>query len=320
VTGTAAKLVAVAVIAVLTAANALGLKTGTRLQNVLTVLKYAMLLSLTVGGVAVFWNRPWASSAPLPNAPSGWLLALAFSSALVGPAFSQSAWTNITFAGAEVRRPERTFPVALLLGCALVTVLYVATNDAYLKALGLEGIARAPFDRVGTAAAERMLPGAGATLMAAGILVSTFGCNNGLVLSGARVLYALAKDGLFFGFAARLNRAGVPGLSLLTQGVWASLLALSGTYSQLLKYVVAAELALSVLLVLAVPVLRRKQPDRSRPYRTWGYPVTPVLYAVLVTCATVLLTIANPATTWPGYLLVASGVPVYFIWRGARRR
>ncbi len=318
-TPAAAKLVAIGVVALLTATNASGLKTGTRIQNVLTTIKIAALLALMLAGLALFASRPALASPPLEAAPSGLLLALAFATASVGPLFSQSAWTNVTFAGAEVRDPARTFPRALLIGCALVTSLYVLTNVSYLKTLGLGGIAHAAEGRVGTAAAEAILPGLGATLMAAAILVSTFGCNNGLILSGARVLYALAKNGLFFRFASRLNRAGVPGLALLVQGVWASLLVLSGSYSQLLKYVVSAELALSVLLVLAVPVLRRKHPEMPRPYRTWGYPVTPALYAVLATALTVLLSAANPHQTWPGYALVLSGIPVYAIWKRAGR-
>jgi APA family basic amino acid/polyamine antiporter len=314
-----AKLVAIGVVALLTATNANGLKTGTRIQNVLTTIKIAALLALMLAGLALFASRPALGSPPLEAAPSGLLLALAFATASVGPLFSQSAWTNVTFAGAEVRDPARTFPRALLIGCALVGSLYVLTNVSYLKVLGLAGVAGAPEGRVGTAAAAAILPGLGAAVMAAAILVSTFGCNNGLILSGARVLYALAKDGLFFRFAFRLNRAGVPGLALLVQGVWASLLVLSGSYSQLLKYVVSAELALSVLLVLAVPVLRRKHPEMPRPYRTWGYPVTPALYAVLATALTVLLSAANPHQTWPGYALVLSGIPVYAIWKKTAR-
>jgi APA family basic amino acid/polyamine antiporter len=317
VTGLSAQLVAVGVIAVLTATNALGLKTGTRVQNVLTLVKVAALLLLTVAGIVLFASRPAVAQPPLESPPGGLALAFAFATAAVGPLFSQSAWTNVTFAGAEVRDPERTFPRALLLGCALVASLYVLANVSYLKALTLGGVVHAPEGRVGTAAAAAILPGAGGALMAAAILVSTFGCDNGLILSGARVLYALAKDGLFFRFGARLNGAGVPGLALLVQGVWASLLVMSGTYSQLLKYVVSAEIALSVFLVLAVPVLRKKRPG-ARGWRTPGAPVTPLLYAVLATALCVLLSIANPRQTWPGYAIVLSGIPVYALWR--RRR
>lgn len=320
VQGGLAKLVAVLVVAVLTATNAQGLRAGTLVQNVLTVVKYLALLSLTVGGLLVSRTAPAEPTGAAPGGLSGLLLALAFATALVGPLFSQSAWTNVTFAGSEVARSERTFPLALVLGGFLVATLYVFANVSYLRVLGLSGIQHAANDRVGTASAEALLPGLGGTLMAGAILISTFGCDNGLILSGARVLYALAKDGLFFGFASRLNRAGVPGLALLAQAVWASLLVLSGTYSDLLKYVVSAEIVLTIFLVLCVPVLRRKDPDRPRPYRTWGHPVTPALFALLAASITVLLAIANPRTTAPGYALVLSGLPVYALWKRRQKK
>ena len=317
VEGWTARLVAAGVVLVLTFTNSLGLKTGTRTQNVLTVVKYVALFSLMAGGFLA--PRVAGGPASLPSTPEGGALALAFAAALVGPAFAQSAWTNVTFAGAEVARPERTFPFALAGGCLLVTVLYVATNVSYLRVLGLDGIAHAPLDRVGTAAAARLLPGSGASLMAGFILISTFGCANGLILSGARVIYALAKDGLFFGAAARLNDRAVPGAALVVQALWSSLLALSGTYSQLLQYVVSVELVVVILLVAAVPVLRRKQPGVARPYRTFGYPATPTVFFLLAIPLTVLLAVARPHTTWPGYLLVLAGLPAYAIARRATR-
>ena len=317
VAGGAAKGVAIGVVVVLTATNALGIKTGTRMQNVLTVVKYAALLALTIGGVFFAPALP----EPVPAAalaPEGIAFALAFAVALVGPSFSQSAWTNVTFPGGEVKDPERTCPVALLLGCLLVAALYVLANVGYLRTLGFEGIAHAPGDRVGTAAAERLWPGTGATMMAGAILVSTFGCANGLILSGARVIYALSNDGLFSARGASLNRFGVPGAALAGQAIWAGLLVASGTYSDLLKYVVSVELIVLILLVAAVPVLRHRQPDAPRGYRTWGYPLTPAIFVLLAAALTILLAIAAPRTTWPGYLLVLLGVPVYFL--RARRR
>jgi APA family basic amino acid/polyamine antiporter len=320
VSGAAAKAVAMGVVLVLTGTNALGLKTGTRIQNVLTVVKYLALLALTVGGL---FFAPAVPPAPLPpretlSAPEGWLLALAFATALVGPSFSQSAWTNVTFPGGEVKDPDRTFTISLLLGCFLVASLYVLANVSYLNVLGIDGIARAATDRVGTAAGEGLLPGAGGRLMAAAILVSTFGCANGLILSGARVVYALSADGLFFAKGAALNRAGVPGAALVFQALWACLLVASGTYGDLLKYVVSVEFVILVLLVVAVAVLRKKRPSAPRPYRVWGYPATSIAFVALASVLTVLLSIANPRTTWPGYLLVLLGVPVYALWH--RRR
>jgi basic amino acid/polyamine antiporter, APA family len=320
VAGWGAKAAAMLVILVLTGTNALGLRTGTRVQNVLTVIKFLALLGLTLGGL-LFAPRdvPVHSTPPAPlSAPEGWLFALAFATALVGPAFSQSAWTNVTFPGGEVKDPDRTFTISLLLGCFLVASLYVLANVSYLNVLGVDGIAHAASDRVGTASAERLLPGAGGLLMAAAILVSTFGCANGLILSGARVVYALSYDGLFFRRGATLNAAGVPAAALVFQAAWAALLVASGTYGDLLKYVVSVEFVILILLVVAVPVLRRKRPEVPRPYRAWGYPLTSALFVALASALTALLSIANPRTTWPGYLLVLLGIPVYAVWH--RRR
>lgn len=208
-----------------------------------------------------------------------------------------------------MKEPGRTFPFALVAGCALVASLYVLTNVGYLRILGVEGVAGAPEGRVGTAAAERLLPGAGGTAMAAAILVSTFGCANGLVLSGARVVWALARDGFLPAGAASLNGAGVPGVALALQAAWAVCLVLSGTYSDLLRYVVSVEFVVLVLLVAAVPVLRRRRPDVPRPYRSWGHPVTTGLFLAAAGCVVAVLAVASPRTTWPGYGLVLLGVP-----------
>jgi len=321
VAGSAAKAVAALVVLVLTGTNALGLRVGTRVQNVLTVLKVAALLALTVGGI-VFARAPAeaevVSAAAAEETVAPHALVLAFALALVGPAFSQSAWTNVTFPGAEVKEPGRTLPRALLLGCALVAGLYVLANVGYLRTLGLSGIGHAPQDRVGTAAAAALVPGGGAW-MAAAILVSTFGCANGLVLSGARVVYALAADGHLPAAAARLNRAGVPGVALALQAVWALVLVLSGTYTDLLRYVVAVEFVVLVLLVLAVPTLRRRLPARERPYRAWGHPLTSGLFVLLAGTVVVLLAVASPRTTLPGFGLVLLGIPVFLARRGRGR-
>ena len=314
------RLVAIGVIVLLTASNATGLRAGTLTQNVFTAAKLAALLALAVGGL-VLGSAPIAeTSSRVPTQPLASALALAFAAALVGPFFSQSAWNNVTFAGEEIRNPGRTLPRALVLGCLVVTTAYVLTNAAYLKTLGLEGILSAPSDRVGTAAAGALFGETGARAMAAAILISTFGCVNGLVLSGARVSFAMARDGHFFSRFARVNRAAVPANALWLQAAWASLLVLSGTYSQLLKYVVSADLLLYVLLVLAVPALRRKLPDAPRPFRAPGYPWLQLVYAAAGTALIVLLLIGNPSTTWPGYVILASGVPVFFLWRRPRGR
>lgn len=318
VTGWGAKGVAVAVVAILTGTNSLGLKAGTRTQNVLTVIKYAALLGLTGAGLVLTPENPLPSGAARAglSAPGGTDLVLAFALAIVGPSFAQSAWTNVTFPGGEVREPGRTLPLALLLGCLLVSALYVVANVSYLRVLGLSGVAFAADDRVGTASAEVLLPGRGGSLMAAAILVSTFGCNNGLILAGARVMYALAADGLFVAPAARLNGAGVPGVALLLQAVWTAVLIASGTYSELLRYVVSVEFLILILLVLAVPVLRRKRPELPRPFRTPAWPLLGGGFVLAASLLVGLLAVGSPRTTWPGFLLVLLGAVVY----GARRR
>jgi len=322
----AVQAVAIVVVAALTASNATGVKTGTRTQNVFTLAKYAALLSLTVAGLLLgsgaglrergFWTARAASGAPLAGAA----LVAALGTALVGPLFSQSAWNNVTFAGEEIREPGRTLPRALLVGCAAVTILYVVANGAYLNALPLRGIAHAPEDRVAAAVATALVGPWGAGAVAAAILVSTFGCVNGLVLSGARVAFAMARDGLFFRGLERLNAAGVPGNALWAQAAWAAVLVLSGSYSELLRYVISADLLFYVLLVVAVVVLRRRRPDLPRPFRAPGYPVLPLAYAVAGVMLIGILLAGNPRTTWPGYALVATGVPVFAVWRRSGRR
>jgi APA family basic amino acid/polyamine antiporter len=306
------KLVALGVIVVLTFANARGLRTGTAIQNLLTLIKYAALLGLTIGGL--LWMAPpgWST---LPAAefsePANqpWLLLLA--AAMAGPLFSQSAWTNVTFPAGEIDNPSRVLPRALIAGCLAVSVLYVLTNVGYLRLLGVGGIAAAPQGRVGSAALEVMLPGIGSQLMAAAILISTFGCVNGLILSGARVVSAASQAGMFFPAFATNNSRGVPALALWIQALWCAVLALSGSYSQLLRYVLSAELLIYVLLVGAVVVLRRSRPAVIRPFRAWGYPVSTVVYVLMTGTLAVLLTVARPTESLIGYGLVLLGVFVF---------
>ena len=318
----AAQLTGVAVIALLTASNANGLKTGTATQNVFTFAKLAALLALTVCGLllgregaALRAGAFWTAASPEGRSLTGLALLAALGTAMVGPLFSQSAWNNVTFAGEEVENPGRTLPRALLAGCLLVTSLYVLANVAYLNVLPLSAIQHAPSDRVATAAATALFGPAAAGAMAIAIMVSTFGCVNGLILSGARVSFAMAGDGLFFRGLQRLNSAAVPRNALWAQALWASILVLSGSYSDLLEYVISADILFYVLLVVAVIVLRRRRPDLPRPFRAPGYPFLPLLYATAGVLLIAILLAANPRTTWPGYALVASGVPVYFLWR-----
>jgi APA family basic amino acid/polyamine antiporter len=317
--------VGVAVIVLLTASNATGLRTGTTTQNVFTFAKLAALLALTTFGLLL--GRPnaalraegfWTPVSPDGSLLTGVAFLIALGLAMVGPLFSQSAWNNVTFAGEEVEHPGRTLPQALLAGCLLVTTLYVLANVAYMNVLPLSDIQNAPADRVATAVATSLFGPAAANVMAVAIMVSTFGCVNGLILSGARVSFAMARDGLFFRSLERLNGASVPANALWAQALWASVLTLSGSYSDLLEYVISADILFYVLLVVAVIVLRRRRPELPRPFRAPLYPFLPLIYAAAGAVLIAVLLAGNPRTTWPGYGLVLTGVPVYFAWR--RRR
>ena len=315
------QLLALGVIALLTATNATGLKAGTRTQNVFTAAKFAALLALAGAGLllggegAALRTGELFRARALDGSPlSGLPFLVALAAALVGPLFSQSAWNNVTFAAEEIEDPGRTLPRALLVGCLVVTTLYAVANVAYLNCLSLEGIQRAPEDRVGTAAASALFGPRAAGVTAAAIMVSTFGCVNGLVLSGARVSFAMARDGLFFRGLEKLNRAGVPSNALWLQAAWAGLLVLSGSYSQLLKYVISADILLYVLLVVALIVLRRRRPEWPRPFRAPAYPFLQILYSAAGAALILLLLAGNPRTTWPGYVVLLTGVPVYFLW------
>jgi len=319
----ALQLVGLLVVGILTATNSTGLKAGTRTQNVLTFAKFAALFGLTALGLllghsgsftsnsAGFWRAVSQSGGTL----TGFALVAAVATAMVGPMFSQSAWNNVTFAAEEVRNPGWTLPRALLAGCVIVTTIYVLANVSYLNVLPFSGIQHAPEDRVATAAATSLFGPGAAAVMAAAIMVSTFGCVNGLILSGARVSFAMARDGLFFKELTRLNRAAVPANALRAQALWAAVLVLSGSYSDLLKYVISADILFYVLLVLAVIVLRVRRPEWPRPFRAPGYPWLPLLYAAVGIALIVILLAGNPRTTWPGYAIVLSGVPIYFLWR-----
>jgi APA family basic amino acid/polyamine antiporter len=264
------------------------------------------------------------------TAVGAFALVLLLGKAMVGPLFAQTAWTNVTFIGGEVRDPGRNLARALLGGCALVVALYVVANLAYVAVLPLPEIQHAPQNRVAVAVMNSIFGRPGALAMAAAIMVSTFGCNNGLILAGARVYYAMARDGLFFRRTARINRRDVPAAALVAQAIWTVFLTLPRTvitnpatgavtygnvYTQLLEYIVSADLVFYVLLVVAVIVLRKKRPDAERPYRMWGYPLVPIISVVLAAVLIVDLAYLAPTTSGIGYLLVLTGIPVYFIWR-----
>jgi APA family basic amino acid/polyamine antiporter len=257
--------------------------------------------------------------------------------AMIGPLFSQSAWNNVTFTGGEVRDPGRTLPRALILGTSSVVLLYLLANVVYVVTLPLDGIEHAADDRVGTATMRAILGEKGEAIMAAAILVSTFGCVNGLVLAGARIYYAVARDGLFFQSVATTNRRQVPAAALVAQGVWAALLALPVTvitdpvtgrvvdygkiYNELLEFVIPVDVTFYTLMVGAVIALRRKAPHLSRPYRTIGYPFPILVYMGLAILLVLDFIYLKPWTSGKGFLIVLAGIPVYLIWsRGAGAR
>ncbi|MGZ4965566.1 MAG: APC family permease [Chthoniobacterales bacterium] len=341
------QLVAIAMILLLTASNTRGLELGKLVQNIFTFAKTAALIGLIIVGLTLGWSLTSAARSaswwhPVAN---GWLpqvaqpglaatgaiaLLMLLGKAMVGPLFAQSAWNNVTFTAAEVRDPGRTLPRALLIGCGVVVSLYLLANVAYIATLPLEGIQRAPQNRVAVAAMNAVLGPIGAILMAIAIMISTFGCNNGLILAGSRVYYAMARDGLFFKSAARLNSCKAPAMALLAQGLWTSFLTLPRTithdpatgavsygnvYTQLLEYIVSADLVFYILMVGAVIVLRQKIPAAPRPYRTWGYPIVPLIYISIAAFLIIDLIYLAPSTSGIGFLLVLTGVPVYLAWR-----
>ena len=339
-----AQLVGLLMIALLTFMNTRGLKLGKIVQNVFTVAKTGALIALIVLGIIVGLNSGagsanfsnfWEVRGTLQDVGGGLTAAVAFGLfvgicvAQTNSLFSADAWNNITFTAGEVKNPRRNIPLSLALGTILVISLYLLANVAYLVALPFEAIQNAPSDRVASETANVIFPGFGATVMAVAIMVSTFGCNNGLILAGARAYYAMARDGLFFRAAGELNENRVPAWALVIQGIWAALLVLPRTvttdatgvltygnlYGNLLDYVISAALIFYILTIIGIFVLRRKRPDVERPYKAFGYPIVPALYIVGASVILVVLFVYQTATTWPGLLIVLTGIPVYFIWR-----
>ena len=333
------QLLAIVLIALLTANNVRGLYYGKVLQNLFTVAKTGALAALIVLGLTLAasasaasenWRELWTVRPVddlregLTAATSAMGLFIAICVSQTGSLFSSDAWHNVTFMAGEVRNPRRNLPLALGLGTALVIALYLLANVAYLTSLPLAEIQHARDDRVATAMLARVFPSVAVPLMAGAIMVSTFGCNNGLILAGSRAYYAMARDGLFFRSAARLNRARVPAWGLALQGLWAAALVLPRTfrenqygnlYSDLLDYVMSAALVFYILTIFAVFRLRRLRPEVERPYRAVGYPLVPALYLVGAATIVSVLVAYRPLTTWPGLVLVLAGVPAYFFWK-----
>src|SRR5580698_8156158 len=346
-------LMAILLVIFLSVVNIFGVKTGAAIQNVFTAAKVAALLGLVFFGLGLgrnaqaiaanfganFWHNAGLGVKHAvqigvggPMAMVGTLTILAV--AQVGSLFSADAWNNVTFTAGEVKNPNRNLPLSLALGTGVVITLYIACNFVYLSVLPLDGIANgatilergikyAAEDRVGTAVMTQMFGSVGGLLMAFAILLSSFGCDNGLILAGARVYYAMAKDGLFFRSVAKLHPTyKTPAVSLMVQMVWTCVLCVSGSYGQLLDYIIFAVLVFYILTIVGLFVLRRTRPDAERPYKAVGYPVLPVIYIVMALFIDVVLLRYKPQFTWPGLIVVLLGIPVYYAWSrsaGAKR-
>jgi basic amino acid/polyamine antiporter, APA family len=338
-------LVAILAVVALSVINIFGLKTGALIQNVLTFAKVSALLGLAVLGSFIgrnaqalaanfqgsFWRNASLGAQHAvrvgvggPTVLVGTLTILAV--AQVGALFSADAWNNVTFTAGEVKNPSRNLPLSLFLGTSVVIALFIACNFVYLSVLPLDGSAAgatilergikyATEDRVGTAVMSQMLGAAGESLMAIAVMLAGFGCCNGVILAGARVYYAMAKDGLFFKSVARLHPTyKTPAVSLVVQMIWACILCVSGSYGQLLDYIIFAVLVFYILTIFGLFVLRRTHPDAVRPYRAFGYPVLPAMYIVMALFIDVVLLRYKPQYTWPGLIIVLLGIPVYFLW------
>jgi APA family basic amino acid/polyamine antiporter len=307
------QLLGIAVIWILTLSNFRSVKSGALVQNVFTISKIVALIFVIIAGVyfafknpTVNWQWDW-NNLSLEGLGIG-----LFAAALVGSIFSSDAWNNITFTASEIEKPEKNLPRALVLGTGGVTVLYIFCNLVYVKALSSAQIEGAEFDRVGTVLMNTVFGELGAIVMAVVIMISTFGCINGLALSGARVFYAMAKDGYFIKSAATLNKQQAPQKALIMQAVWTSLLTLSGSYGDLLDYVVFAVLIFYILTVAGVFVLRSKMPNLMRPYKVFAYPIVPALYIIIALVICISLLYYKPQFSFGGLGIVLLGVPVYF--------
>ena len=316
---TTQQLLAIVIVVLLTAVNTRGVKTGALVQNIFTFAKVASLLGL-VGLGFLLGRNPDAVAANFHdfwrNASWSWDTVALVGAAMVGPLFSSDAWNNVTFTAGEVRNPKRNLPLSLGLGVGVVSLLYIGCNFVYLSVLTLSQIQTAPEDRVATAVVSVMFGPVATSLMAIAIMISTFGCCNGMIMSGARVYFTMAQDDLFFRRAGTLDPAHhTPVFALIIQCIWTVLLTLSGQYGDLLDYVIFAVLLFYILTIAGLFKLRRTRPDMERPYRAVGYPVLPALYMLVAGLIEILLLINKPTFTVRGLVLVLLGVPVYFLWR-----
>ncbi len=314
------RLLGIGIVLLLTWVNVQGVRTAAWIQTVFTAAKVLALAGLIVLGLAIgrnaaalaanFGGHFWGT------APITLAIVPVIGAAMVGSLFSSDAWNNVAFAATEVKNPKRNLPLALGLGTALVSLMYVLANVAYVNVLPLADIQGAAQDRVATVAMNVIFSGAGAAIMAIAIMISTFGCANGLVLAGARVYYAMSHDGMFFRSAGVVDpKHRTPKVALWVQALWTCILALSGSYSNLLDYVIFAAVLFYFLTILALFRLRRLRPDAERPYRALGYPWMAGLYMAAMGLLMVDLLVVKPLYTWPGLIIVMIGIPVYFVWK-----
>jgi APA family basic amino acid/polyamine antiporter len=320
----AAQIMSIAIIVLLTYSNTRGVKGGKVIQNLFTSAKLISLFGLIIAGFVMFkpdvWNTNWshAFAATKEVSEGNWLsiggtaLLGGIAAAMVGSVFSSDAWNNVTFIAGEMKNPQRNIGLSLFFGTLIVTVIYVSANLVYLAVLPMDEIAHATKDRVAVSASNAIFGTIGTVIMAVMIMVSTFGCNNGLILAGSRVYYTMAQDGLFFKNAAKLNKNGVPAWALWAQCLVAGILCLSGRYGDLLDMISFVVVLFYILTIAGIFILRKKQPLTPRPYKAFGYPILPALYIVLGISFCALLIGFKPQFTWPGLIIVLLGIPIYY--------
>ena len=319
-----AQLVSILLIIFLTWSNTKGVKGAKWIQNIFTSTKILSLFGLIIAGIIFFkpevWHANWISAFDMKKISTAGIEGVigaaalgAIAASMVGSIFSSDAWNNVTFIAGEIQNPKRNIGLSLFLGTFIVTVIYVCANLMYIAVLPLHDIAFAPQDRVAVVAANSMFGGAGTYIIAIMIMISTFGCNNGLILAGARVYYSMSKDGLFFKKASSLNKHAVPEWALWAQCIVASLLCLSGKYGDLLDMISFVVVIFYVLTIYGIFILRKKRPDIERPYKAFGYPVLPVIYMLMGIAFCILLIIYKPNFTWPGLIIALLGIPIYYL-------
>jgi APA family basic amino acid/polyamine antiporter len=321
-----AQVLSIVTIILLTYINTKGVQSGKIIQSTFTITKLASLFGLIGFGFLLaskssIWDANWANAWEMKTIASdnstkpifGVAILGAIAASMVGSIFSSDAWNNVTFIAGEIKNPKRNIGLSLFLGTLIVTVIYIAANLMYLSVLPLNEIANAPADRVAVAASNAIFGDIGTYVIAIMIMIATFGCNNGLILAGARVYYTMAQDGLFFKKAGTLNKNAVPAWALWAQCVVASLLCLSGRYGDLLDMVSFIVVIFYILTIIGIFILRKKRPELDRPYKAFGYPVLPAIYILMGTCFCVLLIIYKPNFTWPGLIITLLGVPLYYL-------